>query len=178
MALVCSKIAVTWHDGLWPSTAGARVLLSPTDKIDESSLLPGSVEQLVQRAAYVRGETPALWGRGNRSTALEWDRARSAGRHDEALAMGLDAVADLPTGTGWVLVELPDYGRQWAIAPAVVQRSAWRYDLKTRHLMQRWEISMGIATEIANDAPDGAITTETGLALVTEDGGFYLAMES
>lgn len=177
MAYVCSKIEVTWHDGLWPSTAGARTLLAAGDRIDDGALLSGAVEQLVQRADYLRGSVPDFWVRGGRTTVLEWDRVRPSPRHDAALATALEAAEDLPSGTGWVLVALPDYGRQWAITPAAVRRAEWRYDRTGLSLLQRWSIEAGVASEMAVTAADGAITLETGVEILTEDGGSYLALE-
>lgn len=177
MAYLCSKIAVTWYDGLYPSESGAVVLLAADELIDESSPLSGSVEQLVQRVDYVRGEAPDFFPRGSRSTALEWDRVRPAARHDAALILGFEAAAEMPSVAGWVRVDLPDYGRAWVITPAAVRRTAWRYDVRAGHLVQRWSIDQGIATEIATTAEAHAWLWEDGTEILWED-DTYIALET
>lgn len=177
MALVCSKISITWFDGEWPSESGELVLLGEDELIDSSALLPGAVEQLIQRADYARGEVPDFWVRGGRTTSFEWDRIRPADRHDQALILALENAAELPSKTGWVLIEFPDYGRQFTVIPAAVRRGEWRYDATTGHLRQRWTIEAGVADELATDAPDDAILTDTRLPILTDD-GYYLAMDT
>lgn len=177
MALVCSRISITWHDGVWPSSAGSRVLLSETDKVEEGSLFLGGVEQAIQRADYLRGQVPRWFPRGNRTSTLQWDRGRPYDRHDNALAQALADAETMPWGEGWVEIELVDLGRVWVATPAIVRREDWRYDARSGHLLQQWSIDAGPMTEIALEAEDGSLTLEIGTEILTEDEDYYLALE-
>ncbi len=177
MSYVCSRVKVTWYDGLWPSTSGEMVLLAAGEKISEGATFGGGVEQIVQRADYVRGAAPDFWVRGGRVAALEWDRVRPVARHDAALVTALETVEAMPGTHGWVLIELADYGRQWAVTPAAVRRTEWRYDVRSGMLIQRWSIEQGAITEIATDAEDDAWLWEDGTEILWED-ETYMALET
>jgi hypothetical protein len=178
MALICSKVEITWYDGVYPSESGALTLLGADERIDESSPLVSEIAQLVDRQEGFRWDTPNFWPRGNQSMTLEWDRIRPATRHDEALIMALEAAESMPTSSGWVKIELPDYGRAWVITPAAVSRIGSPYRPRDLMIAQRYRIEMGKPTEIALDAEEAAITSEIGTEILTEDGDFYLALET
>lgn len=175
--LICPQFHLTWYDGVWPSTEGALVLLGEGDWVEESAALNGMVEQLVQRADYVRGAAPDFWPRGSQTTPLEWTQVITEIPNDgTAIALAMDAAASMPTGPGWILLALPNVNRSWAITPAAVSRIGWTHVPRKNELHLRWSINKGVSTEIF-EAPDYAITTETGVALGTEDGLYYFVSE-
>lgn len=178
MPLIHSRVEITWYDGSYPSTSGAATLLGADELIDAASPLASSIEQLVQRQEGARWATPSLWPRGNRSSSLEWERVRRAARHDEALAMAMEAAGTMTGETGWVRLDLPDYGRSWRIEPAALRRIESRYRPVELSIAQRYTLDLGAPVEISASTEEGAITDEVGAEILTEDGAFYLALES
>lgn len=179
MALICPQYHLTFYAGVWPAQSDPVSLLGEGDWVDEGSALNGDVEQLLQRSDRPRAAAPDFWPRGNRTTALEWTRVIADVPVDgTAIALAMDAAAAMPKVPGWVLLSLPNLGRQWVITPAAVRRIGWQHRPKQNELHLRYAVEKGLATELASDAPDYALTTETGFALGMEDESGYLALET
>jgi len=171
MAVLKSRIEITWYDGVWPSESGELTLLGADEDIDENSPILASIAQLVQRDEFVRGAVPAFYVRGSRSISLEWDRIRPHLRHDLALAAAFDEADAMPGVTGWVRIELPEVERVWVVTPCVVSAGAWSYRPRALQQTQRWTIGSGVATEIGyGDFEEGLMLFESGFPMLFEDG--------
>ena len=168
--LICPYFTLTFFAGTFPAETSPVVLLGPEHFIDSSSALSGTVSQLVQRADYVRGEVPGFFARGNRSQSLSWEQVRKIIDPAEALAVALRSAAETPAGVGWVRLAVPSQGLAWALSPVAVSTHSWSHDPKRGLLRLQWQLEAGPATSIAVQAPDFALTAETGFALATEDG--------
>lgn len=178
MSLVCPQCYLTFYPGAYPSETGGVSLLGEGDWVEEGSALNGEISQLVQRQEGHRWATPAFWPRGNRALALEWTRVIADVALDgTAIALAMEAAEALPSDVGWVRLELPNVNRAWAILPAVVRAIGWTHVPRKNELHLRYTIEKGLANEIAITAEDGAITSEIGTEILTEDGGYYLALE-
>lgn len=179
MALICPQFHLTFYAGVWPAQSGAVSLLGEGDWVDEGSALGGMVEQLVQRDDYLRGDAPDFWVRGSETTSLEWTRVVADVPVDGSMvALAMDAAAALPKVTGWVLLSLPNLARQWVITPAVVRSVGWTPYPRRNELHLRYAVEKGVANEIATEAEEAALLLETGVEMLTEDGDFYLALET
>lgn len=179
MALICPQFSLTFFAADYPAEAGAVSLLGADDWVSDSEALNGAVSQIVNEQEGFRWATPNFWPQGNQRTALEWTRVIADVPNDgTAIALALEAAAELPVSPGWVRLELPNLNRAWAIAPAAVRSIDWRHDPLRNELHLRYAILKGIANEVATSSEEGAITTEIGTEILTEDGGYYLALES
>lgn len=173
MALVCPTFHLTWYDGLWPSESGELSLLGEGDWVDEGSALNGQLTQIVQEAEYPRGEVPDFWVRGSRRTPLEWTQVIPEIANDgQAIALAMDAAASMPSGTGWILLDLPNVGRRWVIAPAAVASLGWTHMPLKNELHLRWGIKKGVPSEIAIEAEPYAWLWEDGTEILWPDGTF------
>lgn len=177
MAFRCAWFRLTLFPSLYPAETGGIDLIADDTLIDEGSSLVGQLSQIIQREDYVRAGAPGFFVRGNRTSSLEWEEVRDGLTPPAATAAALDAIAQMPSTTGWLRLSLPDTGRSWALLPAVVESAGWTHDPRKRHLRLRWRIQAGAPIAIATEAPASAITTETGFALATEAGD-YFALES
>lgn len=171
---------LTWYPGSYPSATGGVVLQSADHYIETQSTLGTQIEQLVQRADYLRAAAPDFWVRGNRTASLEWEEIRHYDSPGEALAAALAIAEAMPEETGWLRIDIPDQDRAWAASPCVIRATGSRHGksgTKTR-LALRWTLDCGPLAEIATDDPDGDhILLESGFELLCEDGS-EIALES
>jgi hypothetical protein len=178
MDVVCTFFGLTFYPAPYPSVASPIVLLAPGELIDAASPIVADLAQLVDVQTGVRWETPNIFTRGNKTLRLQWDEVKKFDSPGAALAATLERQEAMPSATGWVMLEIPTEGRAWAVQPVAFRSHGSSFQLGNKSYRQRWDLASGSLTEIATSAEDGAITTETGVEILTEDGGFYLALES
>lgn len=177
MDLICPFFTLTYFAGTYPAESGGVVLLGTDHYLEEGSSLSGAVSQLVQRADFVRAGAPQFFPRGNGSLDLQWEEVRKISDPGAALATAIASAESLPSGPGWVRLDIPSQARRWAITPVVVESRGWNHSPRTGLLRLTWGLRSGLAAAIATEAPASAITTETGFAFATEAGD-YFALES
>lgn len=180
--MLCKPLfTLTWYPGEYPSTASPLVLQSAEHFVEDGyASLGGRVTDNMQVADFLRSPAPAVWNRGNRKAQFEWEEVRSYTDPTEALAAGMEILAELPSEVGWLLIEIPAQGRGWAAIPCGLESVSFPSVAKQGkdHLLKlQWTLRCGPASEIAASAEEGAITSEIGTEILTEDGGYYLALE-
>lgn len=176
----CAYFVLTWYPGLYPSTASPLVLQSADHHVDDFGGFAGRVEDLIQTATFHRAAAPEFYNRGNRQTRLEWAEVRRYDSPTEAMAECLEMLAEMPQETGWLLIEIPAEGRAFACTPCMIRAASFPQIEKagTIHVARRaWALECGPITEIAVDAEEGAILSEIGTEYLTEEEGYYLALE-
>lgn len=181
--MLCKPIfTLTWYPGEYPSETSPLVLQSADHRVrDGYAALAALVRDAVQIAPFLRAPAPAMWNRGNRQTEIEWEEVRLHDSPAEALADGLAAVAEMPDETGWLRIDVPGEGRAWVCTPCLIESAGHPRVMREgkQHLLSlRWQLHCGPMTEIATSSEEGAITTEIGAEILTEDGEFYLALET
>jgi hypothetical protein len=180
MSLYCPIYTLTWYPGDYPSVTGGIVLQSGSHFADAYAGLAARVRDLVQESPFIRGDAPAFYNRGNRQTRFEWQEVRKYADPAEALTDGLDAIAAMPQTQGWLSIAIPNEGRAWAATPCLIESAGFPRLEKagTDHLLRLdWYLLCGPFTAVATTAEEGAITAETGVDLLTEEGD-YLALEA
>jgi len=178
--LFCPIFTLTWYPGDYPSRTGAIVLQSGEHFADAYAGLSAGVEDLIQTAEFHRGGTPEFYNRGNRQALLQWEEVRKFADPSAALAEGLSVVAAMPQVSGWLEISIPDQGRAFIAVPCMIKAARFPQVSKsgTDHLLRlQWSLLCGAITEIATTTEDGALTSEIGVALLTEAGD-YLALQA
>lgn len=172
---------LTWYPGEYPSTASPLVLQSADHFVEDGyASLGGRVTDNMQVADFLRSPAPAVWNRGNRKAQFDLEEVRRFDDPTEALAAGMEIIAEKPSDVGWLLLEIPAQGRAWAAIPCGLESVGFPRVVRQGqdHLLKlQWMLLCGPASEIATSAEEGAITSEIGTEILTEDGEFYLALE-
>jgi hypothetical protein len=180
MSLYCPIYTLTWYPGAWPSTASPLALQSADHFADAYAGLGGAVEDQVQVAQFHRGESPDFYNRGNRQSLLDWEEVRRFDDPGEALTAGLRIIAEMPKVSGWLSILIPSEGTAFVATTCMIRSSRFPAVIKAgaEHLLRlRWALECGPITEIATTTEDGALTSEIGVALLTEAGD-YLALQA
>jgi len=178
--LYCPIYTLTWYPGSYPSDASPLLLQSADHHSSGFAALAAMVEDSVQEAEFVRGASPDFYNRGNRRSRFDWEEIRRYATPSGALAAGLAAVEAMPSVTGWLRIDIPAEGRAWVASPCMIRSAGVPAVEKAGAeslLRLRWVLLCGPLTEIATTAEEGAITSEIGTEILTED-GFYLALET
>jgi hypothetical protein len=180
--MLCKPLfTLTWYPGEYPSTASPLVLQSAEHYVEDGyASLGGRVTDNMQVADFLRSPAPAVWNRGNRKAEFDWEEVRDFADPSAALAAGMEIIAEMPSEVGWLRLEIPAQGRAWAGIPCGLKSAAFPRVVREgkSHLLKlQWTLLCGPASEIAVEAEEGAITTEIGTEILTEDGEFYLALE-
>jgi hypothetical protein len=180
MSLYCPIYTLTWYPGEWPSTASPLVLQSADHFAGAYAGLGGAVEDQVQTAQFVRGESPDFYNRGNRQSVLDWEEIRRFDDPGEALTAGLRIIAEMPKVTGWLSIQIPGEGVAFVATSCLIRSARFPAVIKAgaeHHLRLRWALECGPIDEVAITASAHAWTWETGVEILWED-GTYMALET
>lgn len=178
MATICPYALLTFYPGDYPSEENPLALLSSEHRVPNDAALRAAISQLIQRAEYVRGSTPGLFVRGQKSLNLTWQEVRLVNSPGEALVIALDIAVDLPTTTGWLLIDIPDQGRKFGVSPVAIELADTAHNPLKNRINLTWQLATGEPFKIAVEAPAFAITTEAGFALGTENGDYLVTEEA
>jgi len=175
---LCSQITVTWYPGVPPSSASPVVLLSPSHYVTDPAPLRVAVEQLVQRADYVRSEAPDFIPRNNVATTLEWTEVRKIVNPVTAAQTALDVAVAMPTQQGWVRVQLEGLADSWQVT-ATVRGVASDHDARKGDLFLTYTLDCGVISRYTGVAPTPTPVTDTFLLEGSSPGNlFALLLES
>ena len=147
--LLESQITLTWYPGVPGDTADPLVLLSSSHYVPDPSGLSGDIEQLVQRADYVRGTGADFFPRGNNATRLTWEEVRRYTDPMEAQEVAMTLAAGLPAVSGWMSIAFATRDTTWKVSPAVVKSLGWSHDDKKGWLRLRWSVDCGALSILA-----------------------------
>lgn len=171
--LLLPHFTLTFYPVAYPTATGGVVLQDRTNYVDAGGGLSAMMEQVVQRATYLRSEAIGLFVRGARSAPVEWTQIRLVDTPHDGLA---DALADLEAvsdQTGWLRIDLPNANRAFKIDPCVVRGARIDEDPLKGMIRMRWSLECGLITEIPGDYSDlGILLLETGYPLLVGPGTY------
>lgn len=141
--LRCPFVILTWYPGAYPASGSPLVLLSTSHRVPEGSPFAGAGEGLVQRADYVRGDAPAFFPRGNRSSVVDWTEVREIKNPSIAAETALALLAGLPTVAGWLRIQVTGRDTEWMCNPATIRGVRWDPKPRQGQLHLRWSVDCG-----------------------------------
>lgn len=141
--MICSQITLTWYPGAPPSTETPLVLLSPTHHTEDDGNLAAAIEQLGQRADYVRGAGADFFPRRSRSHRLDFTEIRRIASPMVAAETALAIQAGMPTAKGWLKIELAGRATTWKAVPCVLRGVSHRTRARQGLLYLDWSLDCG-----------------------------------
>lgn len=160
--MTCSVLTATWYPGALGVTSGTPFeILASGDYIDDGTMFAGGMRQIVQAGAYVRGDQPDHWSRGNREASLEFTKyIRQTDLDPRAgLVAGFAHALSLPENTGWLHLEIDGETTDYSIDQVVFEELT--YDLTHRPgdlLGLRYRFRAGELAVYTGDPPATAYT--------------------